>query len=121
VAVGDVMNDLPYGPTVGAIRRIKLLVGETFDGGAEFVGECGDALDVTGAVSLRVGASPLEFSDGIREVQNRRSAHASKDEGEGAGVAGKKTIRKAYLTASYLFYFVSSWWSLLRVAALSFV
>ena len=91
VTVGDVMNELADCPTLGTIRRIELLIGESVYRGAEFVGNCGDALDVLGAVGLCVGASPFEFSDGIGEVQNRRGAHGLRDDGGGGRVAGKST------------------------------
>jgi len=92
VTVGDVMDELANRPTAGTIRRVELLVTESVDGSAESVWNCGDALDVTGAVGLRVGASPFEFSDGVREVQYRRSAHGFRDDGVGEGVAGKEKI-----------------------------
>src|SRR3569833_788518 len=65
MTVRHVMNDLTYGPPVGAIWSVELLIVQSCHGGAKALGGFGDGIDRRATLRIRERGRTLEAADGI--------------------------------------------------------
>ena len=68
MTVGDVMDQLAYGPAAFAIGTIELRVVQAFDRRAKALGKMAQRFDMCSANAWKRGCGRIEAADGIAKI-----------------------------------------------------